>query len=63
MLYNRRIRISTLIKRLEKAKEKEGNLFVYYASDYDWALPIRDVSIEEDPGWDDAPKEKALYIC
>lgn len=65
MYQNKRMRISKLIKRLEKAKEKEGDLFVYYASGYDWACPIWDVELEalDDEPWDGAPKERALYLC
>lgn len=59
----KRQRISTLIKQLEKVKEKEGNLFVYYASQHDWAVPIFCIGVEEDPGWDYAPKIKTLYLC
>jgi len=61
-MINKRQRISQIIKQLEKIRVEHGDLFVYYASDYDWCLPIYYVSIEEDSNWDNAPKGKACYL-
>lgn len=66
MTMNKRKRISTIIKELKKALDKHGNLFVYYSSDYDWVLPIYSVEVvdeKKDPtNWENAPKEKVLYL-
>lgn len=58
----KRKRISNIIAQLQREMAKHGDLFVYYASDYDWATPVRFATAETDPGWEDAPKEKALYL-
>jgi hypothetical protein len=52
-----------LLKKLQaERKIHGGKIKVFYASDYDWVLPLRCVEVIENPGWEGAPKKKALYI-
>ena len=62
MVINRRQRISSIIKQLEKAKNEHGDLFVYYASDYDWCIQVYFATVEDYTGMDGAAKGKALYF-
>ena len=54
--------ISELIEKLSKLKDKHGDLRVWYASDYDWALPINHASVEDNEPWENAPIEPAVYL-
>ena len=54
--------ISTLITLLERVKKSHGDLEVYYADGYDNALSVSCVEADKDPGWNGAPKYKALYL-
>lgn len=54
--------IDTLIAKLQVLRGAEGNLKVFYASSYDWVLPINAVSVEQDTNWDNAPEGRAVYL-
>lgn len=41
---------------------KAGDMQLLYADGYDNAHSFACVSIEKDPGWEDAPKGKAVYF-
>ena len=50
------MKISQLIKKLQKIQDKHGDLIVYYQSDYDWGLQIRAVSVAEETGHEGVPE-------
>ena len=55
--------ISELIKKLDELKKEHGDLEVFYASDYDWCLPIKFADVRTDPGWEDAPTDRpSVYL-
>ena len=56
------MKLSELIQKAQQMLADNGDLEVYYASDYDWTLPIECLSADEDTGWDNAPGTLTAYL-
>ena len=58
------MKVSQLISALRVLQDEHGDLDVFYASSYDWAMPIKEASVETDTNWDNAPinGEPAIFL-
>jgi len=56
-------KISDMLKILKEVQEQHGNLPVYYASDYDWIMPLGSFKVpKEKTHWENEPDYKFLYF-